>query len=104
MKYSILFAIGLALISPLQAAKKEGTSKDKGKPTPEEIMKQKDTDNDGFLTKEEYTAGAKNVTKAETAFTKKDKDADGKLSLAELGKEKNKADKKKGKGKKGENQ
>ena len=48
------------------------------------MFKRKDKDGDGFLSKEEFVAKAKDAAKAETAFGKKDKDSDGKLSKEEF--------------------
>ena len=48
------------------------------------MFAKKDTNSDGFLSKEEFVAKAKNAAQAETAFGKKDKDSDGKLSLEEF--------------------
>jgi hypothetical protein len=94
MKHSILLALGLAFALPLYAAKPKPDgaeapatkpeTKPKPKHDPAEMFKKKDKDSDGFLTKEEFTAGAKDGTKAETAFTKKDKDSDNKLSPEEF--------------------
>lgn len=56
----------------------------KPKHDPAKVFKKKDADSDGFLSKEEFTKGAKDAAKAETAFGKKDKDADGKLSMEEF--------------------
>jgi Ca2+-binding EF-hand superfamily protein len=48
------------------------------------IFSKKDKDEDGFLSKEDFTAGAKDATKAESAFSKRDKDSDGKISKEEF--------------------
>lgn len=66
----------------------------KPKHDPAKVFKKKDADKDGFLSKEEFTKGAKDAAKAETAFGKRDKNGDGKLSMEEF------APKPKGKGKK----
>lgn len=106
MKQAILLSLGLAFALPIYAqdtpvAPAPTTpeapakhAKEKPKHTPEEVFKKKDTNNDGFLSKEEFTKGAKDAAKSEAMFTKKDKNADGKLSCEEF------ADKggKKGKG------
>ncbi len=93
MKYSILFAIGLSLLLPLQADAKQGKHKQKGTSTPEEIFKKRDKDGDGMLTKDEFLANKKNPTKAEKRFAKLDKNSDGKISLEELKAKKDKAGK-----------
>ena len=83
MKYIAIITMGLALAMPLQAedAKDKKASK---KPNPEKIFTKKDKNEDGFLSKEEFTAGAKDATKADAAFSKKDKDSDGKISKEEF--------------------
>ncbi|MEI6175766.1 MAG: EF-hand domain-containing protein [Verrucomicrobiota bacterium] len=93
MKYSILFAIGLSLLLPLQADAKQGKHKQKGTATPEEIFKKRDKDGDGMITKDEFLAKKKNPTKAEKRFAKIDTNADGKVSLEEFKAKKNKAEK-----------
>lgn len=90
MKYTILLALALAFISPLQAAPKDpakaAAPKDPAKAAAaqEKAFARKDKDGDKSLSKEEFTAGAKDQAKAETAFSKKDKNADGKLSMEEF--------------------
>jgi Ca2+-binding EF-hand superfamily protein len=81
MKYIAIITMGLALAMPLQA--EEATEAPK-KPDPEKIFTKKDKNEDGFLSKEEFTAGAKDATKADAAFSKKDKDSDGKISKEEF--------------------
>ncbi|MEI6606007.1 MAG: hypothetical protein WCP35_11900 [Verrucomicrobiota bacterium] len=85
MKYSILFAISLALAMPLYAGhKKGGQAKTKAKPTPEQIFNRKDKDHDGFLSKEEFIGKSKHVDKKAKRFAKKDTNHDSKLSLQEF--------------------
>jgi len=84
MKYSILFAIGLALALPLYAGNKNGAQA-KPKLTPEQIFNKKDKNHDGFLSKEEFIGKkAKNAVKKGQAFDRKDTNHDGKLSLQEF--------------------
>jgi hypothetical protein len=64
--------------TPAEAAPKKPAA------DPAKVFKRKDKDSDSFLSKEEFTKGAKDATKAGTAFDRKDKDKDGKLSLAEF--------------------
>ena len=80
IKHSILFAlgVGLALALPLQA----GNNPNKPKETPATVFKKKDTNGDGFLSKEEF-AGKNKAAKADARFPKFDPDGDGKLSLEE---------------------
>ncbi len=84
MKYCILFAIGLAMTLPLQAAGNGSKRKPCPKPCPERVFKRKDKDHDGMLTKEEFIAKAKDAAKAGERFTKRDKNSDGKLTRAEF--------------------
>lgn len=83
---STIAALALAaLVSPTFAEEtKEAPAKPKPAHDPAKVFKKKDADSDGFLSKEEFTKGAKDAAKAETAFGKKDKDADGKLSMEEF--------------------
>lgn len=74
-----------AILSPSFAEEpKEAPAKPKHAQDPAKAFKKKDADSDGFLSKEEFTKGAKDAAKAETAFGKKDKDGDGKLSMEEF--------------------
>lgn len=86
-----------ALIIPAQAEEKKDGDKPKKKGDPAKVFKKKDTDNDGFLSLAEFTAGAKDAERAGKAFKRKDKDGDDKLSLEEF---KARPPKGKGKGKK----
>ena len=81
---TMLTAVALAaLVLPIQAKEKKKDDGRKG-PRAERIMKKKDTDKDGFLSKDEFLAGAKKEKKAAKAFERIDKDDDGKISLEEL--------------------
>ena len=83
MKYIAIITMGLALAMPLQAEDAKDKEAPK-KPDSEMIFSKKDKDEDGFLSKEDFTAGAKDATKAESAFSKRDKDSDGKISKEEF--------------------
>ena len=50
----------------------------------EERFVKDDTNHDGFVSKKEFIAHAKNKQKASAEFAKKDKNGDGKLSLQEF--------------------
>ena len=50
----------------------------------EERFVKKDTNQNGFLSKKEFIAHAKNKHRAKAVFAKKDKNGDGKLSLQEF--------------------
>src|SRR5436189_1683946 len=67
--------------APAPEAKKEGEAK---KFDPEKAFANKDKDNDGNITKEEFTAGAKDPKRAEAAFAKLDTNSDGKLTKEEF--------------------
>ena len=76
-----LFAV-LALGSfAVQAADGD---KPKAKMDPAAMFKKKDANADSKLSKEEFTKGAKDAAKAEAAFTAKDKDKDGSLTIDEF--------------------
>ena len=84
-------AMSLAFITTAEAKKPKGEGKG-GDPAAQ--FDAKDTDKDGFLTKAEYTAGAKDAAKAGAHFDKAAKGAD-KISKADFvaaaGKHKKKA-------------
>lgn len=80
--------------APKTEPAKEAPAKAKPKHDPAKVFKKKDADSDGFLSKEEFTKGAKDAAKAETAFGRRDKNSDGKISMEEF------VPKPKGKGKK----
>jgi len=56
----------------------------KKKPDPAAKFAKMDTDKNGSISKEEFTAKAKDAAKAEAAFTKKDANSDGSLSPEEF--------------------
>jgi len=80
MKHSIPLglSLGLVLALPLHA----GNKPNKPEETPATVFKKKDTNGDGFLSKEEFT-GKNNAAKADARFAKFDTNGDGKLSLEE---------------------
>ena len=67
---------------------------EKKAPDADKAFARKDKDSDGNLTKEEFTAGAKDATKAEAAFAKRDANSDGKISKEEFAAAPAKKDKK----------
>jgi Ca2+-binding EF-hand superfamily protein len=77
MKRLLMLAFCLAFTAPVIAA-------DKPKKDPEAAFKKLDKNSDGKVSKEEFTAGAKDAAKAEKAFAKLDKDNDGSLTLEEF--------------------
>jgi Ca2+-binding EF-hand superfamily protein len=84
MKALIALVAILAMVSFTDAQEPKGKGKGKGKPSPEDMFKRKDANSDGKVSKEEFTKGAKDAAKAETAFGKLDKDSSGDLSLEEF--------------------
>ncbi len=82
MKPIIIISLSLALNLPIHAqeAKKNG----KNDLDQQEAFVKKDTDGDGYLSKEEFVGQAKKPAKAEENFSKKDKNNDGKLSFDEV--------------------
>ena len=73
-------AVSLAFVTTAEAKKPKGEGKGGD---PAAMFDAKDTDKDGFLTKAEFTAGAKDVAKAEAHFAKLAKGAD-KISKADF--------------------
>jgi Ca2+-binding EF-hand superfamily protein len=96
---SLVIALGLAA-APVAFAKKNADAPKDGKPDTAKAFTKKDTNGDGFLSKDEFTQGAKDAEKAGKAFDKKDKDGDGKLSPEEFGPQKKAGEGKKDGGKK----
>lgn len=86
MKRTTIIALCMSLVLPAfsEEAKEGDAPKKPHKPDMKQVFKKKDKDGDGFLSKEEFTAKAKDAAKAEAAFAKKDKDGDGKLSETEF--------------------
>lgn len=81
MKTSILILSSAALLLPLHAGEKaEGKHKPHRKHEIVAMLKKRDTDKNGELSKEEFLAGAKDAAKGEKVFTKLDRNGDGKLS------------------------
>ena len=101
MKFTILLALGLVLVMPLQAGNKQAGAKNKPKQSKAQVFKKKDNNGDGFLSLEEFTAGTKKSAKSAARFAKLDKNSDGKLSLAEFKDKGGKGGKQGKKGKKG---
>ncbi len=82
MKFGILLALSLALALPLHA--RGPARRVKRLPTEKEQFDKLDTNHDGFLTLEEFSAGAKDPGHAEDTFHRKDVNGDGKLSFEEF--------------------
>ena len=74
--------MSLAFITTAEAKKPKGEGKGKGG-DPAAMFDAKDADKDGFLTKAEYGAGAKDAAKADAHFAKLAKGAD-KISKADF--------------------
>lgn len=86
MKAILATTLVSALALPAFAESEENGDKKpaKERPDPEVIFKKRDTNSDGFLSKEEFGAKMKDPEVAATKFTKKDADSDGKLSFDEF--------------------
>lgn len=85
MKTTILILTTAALLLPIHAQDK--ATKEKGaKHKPHDkhmlvaLLKKRDTDKNGEVSKEEFLAGAKDPAKADKAFAKLDRNKDGKIS------------------------
>ena len=78
---SILLAFLVAASFSLAQEKKEGEKK---KGDPAAAFAKKDKNGDGKLSKEEFTAGAKDAAKSEQQFAARDKDKDGSISKEEF--------------------
>ncbi|MFZ4763843.1 MAG: EF-hand domain-containing protein [Roseimicrobium sp.] len=72
------------LVCATVASAQADPKKEKPKADPAVVFAKKDKNGDGKLSKEEFTAGAKDAAKAETQFTNKDKDKDGSVSKEEF--------------------
>jgi len=84
MKISILLALSLACVLPLHAGGRAPARPVKHQATQKETFDKKDTNHDGFLSLEEFSAGTKDALGAESAFRTKDTNGDGKLSYEEF--------------------
>ena len=84
MKTSILLALSLVFALPLHAKGKHGNATGKAKLTRQEIFTKKDKDHDGFLSLAEFTGKAKDPTKKTAKFNRLDTNGDNKLSEAEF--------------------
>ena len=62
-------AVSLAFVTTAEARKPKGEGKGKGG-DPAAMFDSKDADKDGFLTKTEFTTGAKDAAKSEAQFAK----------------------------------
>lgn len=85
MKLNKLLIIGFSsiLLTGVVSAKEKAPKAPKAPKRSFEVI---DSNKDGKISEAEFTAGAKNVEKATKRFKKKDKDADGFLSMEEFAK------------------
>ncbi|MEK0445015.1 MAG: hypothetical protein RLZZ399_336 [Verrucomicrobiota bacterium] len=81
MRIVTAIAALLALSAPLTFAKEKG---EKPKHSPEESFKKLDTNGDGKVSVDEFTAKAKDAEKAKEKFKTLDADGDGSLTLEEF--------------------
>lgn len=81
---TILAALAVSVSFATAADAEKKAEKNAGKGNPEEMFKKLDTNNDGFLSLEEFKVGKKDPAKAEAAFKKHDLNGDGKISLEEF--------------------
>jgi len=84
MKFIITALTAIAVCTMVATAGEGKKGGDKPKADPEAIFKKMDANGDGKLSKEEFTAKAKDKEKAEAQFKAKDKDGDGCLTLDEF--------------------
>ena len=84
MKLSVLLTLGLVVAMPLQARSRGPAHPGKHPPTVQEKFDKLDTNHDGFLSLEEFSAGSKDPLGSETNFRAKDTNGDGKLSFEEF--------------------
>ena len=78
MKRLLMLALCLGFSAPVMAADKPKAA------DPEAMFKKMDKNSDGKVSKEEFSAKAKDAAKADKAFAKLDKDGDGSLTLEEF--------------------
>lgn len=79
-----LFALLVSASFAFAADEKKPAEGAKPKPDPAAVFSKKDKNGDGKLSKEEFTANAKDAAKSEKQFTMKDKDKDGSVSKEEF--------------------
>ena len=85
MKFNItLLALALSASFTFAADEPAKAAGEKPKHNPEEAFKKKDTNADGKLSKEEFTANAKDAAKSEKQFGNKDKDKDNFVTKEEF--------------------
>ena len=79
--------LALAAVTPLCIYETRGEEVEKKPASAEKLFKQRDKDEDGFLSLEEFKSAMKKASMLEQApkwFKNRDKDGDGKLSLEEF--------------------
>ncbi|QIF06235.1 EF-hand domain-containing protein [Roseimicrobium sp. ORNL1] len=81
---AVLFALIVTASVSFAADEKKPAEGAKPKVDPAAAFAKKDKDGNGKLSKEEFTANAKDAAKAEKQFANKDKDKDGSVSKEEF--------------------
>jgi len=82
MKLTTVLTVAIALSLPMCASTHQGPKR--SVPALEATFKRKDTNHDGYLSKDEFLVNSKDIGKSTRVFLKKDRNGDGKLSEQEF--------------------
>lgn len=83
MKLTLVLTAAIALSLPMCANSHRQGAK-RSVPELEATFRRKDTNHDGYLSKDEFLVTSKNISKSTKAFLRKDRNGDGKLSEQEF--------------------